>query len=67
MLSIDNVLEEIQQHPMEEQELIEELLHKRLIEQKRELIFSDYLKSKDDLKNDDVKSGSVDDLFKTIQ
>lgn len=63
---IDNILEEISKYPLNDKELILYILKKRLSEEKRELIYKDYQKAMKDYENGKVKSGSVDDLFKTI-
>lgn len=67
MKTIDNVLDEISQHPLDEKEMIAEILNKRLIEEKRDMIYKKYKRAMKNYKIGKVKSGNVDDLFKEIE
>lgn len=64
--AIDHILEEVSKYPLNDKELIVDILQKRLVEEKRELIYRDYQEAMKDYKKGNVKSGSVDDLFNTI-
>lgn len=66
MQALNNVLEEISKHPLDEQEMIVEIANKRLIEKKRELIYRNYKQAKKDSKAGRTQSGTVEDLFKEI-
>jgi len=66
MQTLNNILSEISRHPIDEKEMIAEILNKRLIEEKRELIYNEYKRVLKNCRAGKVKSGNVDDLFKTI-
>jgi hypothetical protein len=66
-LVIDNILDEVQKYPLNDQEILLEILQKRLIDEKRDLILSEYKKAMKDYKSGNVKTGSVDDLFDFIK
>lgn len=61
--TVDAILEEIARLSIEDQEMVDEIVHKRIIEGKREEIRSDYLAALEDRKQGKTTSGSVDDLF----
>jgi len=63
--TIDGILDEIAQMPIEDQELVDEIVHKRIIEGKRDEIREKYIAALADRKNGRIKSGSVSDLFAT--
>lgn len=65
-ISIDKVIDEISQMPLEDQEMVAQIITKRLIEEKREIIYQDYMNALREYKNKKTKSGTVDDLFKNI-
>lgn len=65
-VTIDVILEEISQLSMEDQEMVDEIVHKRIIEGKREEIYAEYLAALEDRNRVTIKSGSVDDLFDAI-
>lgn len=64
---IDKVLDDFFSFPIEEQEFIIDILNKRMIEEKRNLIVKDYKKAVKNYKMGKVKKGSVDDLFADIK
>ena len=66
MKTIDSVVDEISQHSLDEKEMIAEILNKRLIEEKRDLIYKEYKRAMRNYNTGKVKSGNVDDLFKEI-
>ena len=66
MKTIDNVLNEISQHSLDEKEMIADILNKRLIEEKRELIYKEYVRAMRNFKTGRTKSGNVNDLFEEI-
>jgi hypothetical protein len=65
-VTVDAVLEEIAQLSLEDQEMVDEIVHKRIIEGKREEIHADYLAALEEWNQGKTKSGSVDDLFGVI-
>jgi len=65
-VTVDAVLEEIAQLSLEDQEMVDEIVHKRVIEGKREEIHADYLAALEERNLGKTKSGSVDDLFGVI-
>ncbi len=66
MKTIDNVLNEISQHSLDEKEMIADILNKRLIEEKRNLIYKEYVRAMRNFKTGRAKSGNVNDLFEEI-
>ena len=67
MQTIDKVIDEISEFSIEEQEIIADVINKRITDEKRELIYNDYIKALENYNNGDVETGSVDDLFKAIE
>jgi hypothetical protein len=67
MQTLDYVLSEIAEFSLDDKEILNEILKKRIIEEKRSLIFRDYQESLKNYENDDVESGSVDDLFRDLK
>lgn len=67
MRTLDNVLSEISAFSIDDKEILNEILKKRIIEEKRSLIFRDYQEALKNYENGNVKSGSVDDLFKDLE
>jgi len=65
-ISIDKVIDEISQMPLEDQEMVAQIITKRLIEEKREIIYQDYINALHYYKNKKTKNGTVDDLFNNI-
>ncbi|MDF1569645.1 MAG: hypothetical protein P1P77_16625 [Spirochaetaceae bacterium] len=61
--TVDSILDEISQLSIEDQEMVDEIVHKRIIEGKREEIQTDYLAALNDRKQGTIISGSIDDLF----
>ena len=64
--TVDGILEEIAQLSIEDQEMIDEIMRKRIIEGKREDIRADYLAALEDRAQGRIKSGSVSDLFGSL-
>ena len=67
MVTLDTVLSEISDLSLDEKEMVEDILHKRIIEEKREEIYSDYQEALKDYKEGKCKSGSVEDLIKDMK
>jgi hypothetical protein len=64
--TVDAILDEIAQLSIEDQEMLDEIVHKRIVEEKRSEIHADYMAALEDRKNGRTKTGSVDDLFGAV-
>ncbi|HPC72585.1 MAG TPA: hypothetical protein PLB48_12320 [Treponema sp.] len=64
--NIDSILEEISSLSLEDQELIDEVMHKRIIEAKRDEIYADYCAAQKERMKGQIHSGSVDDLLNSV-
>ena len=62
-ITIDAILEEIAELSIEDQEMVDETIHKRVIEGKREEIRTDYRAALLERREGRIKSGTVSDLF----
>ena len=65
-MAIDNVLNEVAKYSLQDKEMLLCILEKRLIEEKRELLNKDYRKAAKYYRNGNVKTGTVDDLFDSL-
>ncbi|MFH1352149.1 MAG: hypothetical protein ABIH68_01085 [bacterium] len=65
--TIDAVLSGISEISLSDKEILNEIIAKRIIEEKRSLIFQDYQESLKDYKKGSVESGDVDDLFDSLK
>jgi len=65
--TIDAVLSGISRISLSDKEILKEIIAKRIIEEKRGLIFQDYQASLKDCKRGVVESGDVDDLFNSLK
>jgi hypothetical protein len=63
---VDTILDEIAELSIEDQEMIDEIMHKRIIEGKRGEIHADYLAALEDRSQGRIKSGSVNELFGSL-
>jgi hypothetical protein len=61
--TVDAILEEISELSIEDQEMVDEIVHKRIIDGKREEIRADYQAALLEREQGKTKSGSVNDLF----
>lgn len=64
--SIDIILEEIGELSIDDQEMLNTIVQKRLIDNKRNAIQSDYETALLERQQGQIKSGSVSDLFESI-
>ncbi len=64
--NVDSILDEIASLSLADQEMINEIMHKRIIEEKREEIRADYLAALEERAQGRTRSGSVDDLFGSL-
>jgi hypothetical protein len=65
-VAIDTILDEISKVSLPDKEIILDIMEKRLIEEKRNLIYGEYKKAMKDYRTGNVKTGNVDDLFESI-
>ncbi len=63
---VDGILDEIARMPLEDQEFVDGIVHKRIIDGKREELHANYTAALEDRKHGRIKSGSVSDLFATV-
>jgi hypothetical protein len=61
-----HIIDELSSYPLQDKELILDILRKRVIEEKRELLYLDYQAAMRDYKAGKTKTGGVDDLFNSI-
>ena len=66
MHTIDDVLMEMSKYSLDDQELITDIMRKRIIEEKRQKIYDDYQESMKNYLEGSVRKGRVDDLFEGI-
>jgi hypothetical protein len=64
--NVDSILDEISSLSLEDQEMVDEIMHKRIIERKREEIYADYRASLEERAQGRTRSGSVSDLFASV-
>jgi len=64
--TFDAILEEIAELSIEDQEMVDEIVHKRVIEGKREEIRIDHQAALIEHQQGKTKSGSVSDLFGSL-
>jgi hypothetical protein len=64
--NVDSILDEISSLSLEDQEMVDEIMRKRIIEGKREEIRADYLAALDEREQGRIHSGSVGDLFGSL-
>ena len=64
--NVDSILDEISSLSLEDQEMVDEIMRKRIIEGKREEIRADYLAALDERAQVRIQSGSVSDLFGSL-
>ncbi len=66
-MQLDKVLEETAELTIEDKEILLELMNRRLVEEKREAIYQNYIAAKEDYKSGNVERGGVDELFRGIK
>jgi hypothetical protein len=64
--NVDSILDEISSLSLEDQEMVDEIMHKRIIEGKREEINNDYRLALEERAQGKIKTGSVSDLFGSL-
>jgi len=64
--TIDNILDEVAKCSVNDKEMIVRIIEKRLIDEKRNLLYKKYKKAEKDYRKGKIKTGSVEDLFDSI-
>jgi hypothetical protein len=64
--NVDSILDEIAALSLEDQELVDEIMHKRIIEGRREEIRADYIAALEERSHGRTRTGSVSDLFGSL-
>jgi hypothetical protein len=64
--NVDSILDEIATLSLEDQELVDEIMHKRIIEGRREEIRADYIAALEERSRGRTKTGSASDLFGSL-
>lgn len=64
---IDTILDNISKLSIEEQEMLDEIIHKRIIEEKRDQIYNHYQESLTEYKSGNIKTGTIDELLNEIE
>lgn len=64
--NFDSILDEISSLSLEDQEMVDDIMQKRIIEGKREQILADYRAALEERAQGHTSSGSVSDLFQSI-
>lgn len=65
-VAIDTILDEISRYSLNDKEMILDIVRRRLVEEKRERIHREYKKATKDHRSGKTKTGSVDDLFNSL-
>lgn len=63
-ITIDSILDETEQLPLEDQAILSEILHKRLVEEKRKMLIQSVKEGLDEYRSGKTGSGSVADFLK---
>ncbi len=66
MSDFADILENIDQMPVESQEILIDIINKRFAEKKRDMFINETLKSREEFDKGDYQSGNKDDLFKAL-
>lgn len=64
--TINNVLESVSKLSLDDQLMISEIIHKRVIEEKRRELASSVKESKEEYLTNKTQKGSVDDFLKEL-
>jgi hypothetical protein len=65
--SFQELIESVEALPIEDREILMEIVNKRIIEQRREELVADMEASLEAYKRGDVRSGTVDNLLKDLE
>ncbi len=64
---INDFLESVSKLPLNDQLMISEIIHKRVIEEKRKALAESVKESKEEYNSSETKRGSVDDFLKDLE
>jgi len=64
---LNDFLESVSKLPLEDQLMISEIIHKRVIEEKRKKLADSIKESKEEYKAKKTKRGSIEDFLKDIE
>ena len=67
MKALDKILTDIDHLSLDDKEVIIDIVKKRTIEEKRDMLYEDYIQAKKDFKKGNIKRGSASDLLKDIK
>jgi len=65
--SLNDFLESVSKLPLNDQLMISEIIHKRVIEEKRKVLAESVKESKEEYNSNETKRGSVDDFLKDLE
>jgi hypothetical protein len=65
--SFQELIESVEALPIEDREILMEIVNKRIIEQRRDELVADMETSLEAYKRGDIRSGTVDDLLKDLE
>jgi len=66
MVTIEKVLDEIEELPIYDKEYLEQELHKRVSAEKRKSFIADIHQSESDFRDGRSRTGTADELFKNL-
>ena len=64
--SFQELIESVEALPLDDQQILMDIINRRIIEQRREELFSDMEESLEAYRKGEVRIGSVDDLFRDL-
>ena len=67
LTNLNDFLESISKLPLDDQLMISEIIHKRVIEEKRKRLADSIKESKEEYKANKTKSGSIKDFLKDVE
>jgi hypothetical protein len=65
--NFQQLIESVEALPIDDQEILVEIINKRIIEQRREELVADMEESLEDYRRGDVRIGTVDDLLRDLE
>jgi len=66
-MTLDKMLEAIALFPLDDQLMISDILHQRVVEEKRKLLANSVKESLQEYNSGSTKSGSVNDFLKDVE
>lgn len=64
--SFQELIESVEALPLDDQQILMDIINRRIIEQRREELFSDMEESLEAYRKGEVRIGSVDDLLRDL-